>query len=93
MYRAFLEEMVSFSDIVQFPFDLFVLLLLLPAVALDVMVWVGRGICCFTAMIIYATLGGDFLSTVKFFVVSQLPELSKSKLPKRLTEAVASVKS
>jgi hypothetical protein len=85
--------MATLSEFLQVPFDLFVLILLLPAIILDTLTWVVRGVCCFVAMLVYGSQGGDFLSTVKFFVVSQLPELAKSKLPKRLTEAVASVKS
>ena len=85
--------MVTVADIVQLPFSVFVLLLLLPALLIDLVSCLCRWVCCFLAILLHGALSGDLGSTLKFLAVSQLSGVAQLKVTQRMADAVATVKS
>ena len=81
------------ADVVQVPFNVFVLLLLFPALLIDLVSCVCRWICCFIAILLHGALSGDLMSTLKFLVVSQLSGVTQVRVTERLADVVAAVKS
>lgn len=86
-------KMVTVADIVQVPFNVFVLLLLFPALLIDLVSCVCRWVCCLLAILLHGALSGDLVSTVKFLVVSQLSGVAQAKVTERMADVVAAVKS
>lgn len=85
--------MVTVADIVQLPFNVFVLLLLLPALLIDLVSCVCRWVCCFLAILLHGALSGDLGSTLKFLAVSQFSGVAQLKVTQRMANTVAAVKS
>ena len=87
------KKMPTVVDIVQLPFNVFVLLLLLPALLIDFVSCLCRWVCCILAICLHGAFSGNLGSTFKFLAVSQLSGAAKLEVTQRMADAVATVKS